>query len=118
MTRSAGHAPFSSYTPTFALRLRKSRSTLRKKTENHRGDMNSEAMTVAFLYREPESKVESASQKLKGAERFLKVYMRCRDETQILDETETAEVSSSKITSSDEKVTTCLIRATSVWTGS
>lgn len=58
MTRSVGHAPFSSYTPTFALRLRKITEYATRKTEYHRGDMNSEGMTVAFLYRQPESKVE------------------------------------------------------------
>jgi hypothetical protein len=62
VTRSAGHASFSSYTPTFALRLRKITEYAARKTEYHRDGMNSGAMTVAFLYREPESKVESASQ--------------------------------------------------------
>jgi len=62
VTRSAGHAPFSSYTPMFALRLRKITEYAGRKTEYHRDGMNSEAMTVPFLYREPESKMESASQ--------------------------------------------------------
>jgi hypothetical protein len=62
VTRSAGHAPFSSYTPTFALQMRKITEYAARKTEFRRGDMNSEAMKVVFLYREPESKVNSASQ--------------------------------------------------------
>jgi hypothetical protein len=62
MTGSAGHGSISSYTPTFALRLRKNTEYAARKTEYRTGDKISEAMIVEFLYRQPESKMESASQ--------------------------------------------------------
>jgi len=56
--------------PTIALRLRKITKYVARNTEYHSGDMNSEAMTVAFLYREPESNWKAQVNNRRGRKDF------------------------------------------------